>query len=80
MSQKSERFACSSISDELGDYVWVVDWICLRLQELSILTTDFNSKSRNPQETVGEIPLATPILIRRATAIQFGKHNWMVIN
>ena len=33
------------------------------------------SKSRNPQEMVGEIPPVTPILNRRATAIQFGKHN-----
>ena len=41
----------------------------------SNLTRAFSSKSRNPQETVGEIPSATPILIRRATAMQFGKHN-----
>ena len=39
----------------------------------SNLTRAFSSKSRNPQETVGEIPPATPILIRRATAMQFGK-------
>ena len=25
MSQKSERFACSSLSGEAGDYVWVAD-------------------------------------------------------
>ena len=31
----------------------------------SNLTRAFSSKSRNPQETAGEIPPATPILIRR---------------
>ena len=41
----------------------------------SNLTSAFSCKSRNPQKTAGEIPPATPILIRRATAMQFGKHN-----
>ena len=45
VSQKLERFACSSFSREAGDRVGVADWYCLGLQEPDSTTRAFSSKS-----------------------------------